>query len=157
MKFVKKLDSFLLEHVITKRPPNFTIPYSVNKTYMQRWFIIPHNRIFNIYLHQYTEPDPDYTLHDHPWFSVSLILFSGYVEQTILYGGRFKYKELRQGDLHFMSPWHTHRICQVRCGICRTLFITGPILRKWGFHNSITGWVNSKTHSARQKRIGKEF
>ena len=147
-----RINTYLHQNFIAKRKPDFIIPYSKHKVYMERWFIIPRNKFFNIYLHQYTKPDPDYTLHDHPWFSMSFILFSGFVEQTIKYGGVMYYKKLKQGNLHFMTPWHTHRISLVTCGICRTLFITGPVIREWGFHNTVLGWLDWKTY---KDRMGK--
>ncbi|MDZ7823006.1 MAG: hypothetical protein U5K75_02470 [Ahrensia sp.] len=42
--------------------------------YMRRWFIIPRNRWFNIYLHEIVRSDDDRALHDHPWWSLSLVL-----------------------------------------------------------------------------------
>ncbi len=156
-RLVKRLDTYLFNNVIAKREPDFKIPYDDTNTYMERYYLIPHNKIFNIYLHQFYRPDPDYTLHDHPWFSVSLILFSSYTEQTIKYGGIAHFKDFKICDLHFMSPWHTHRITKILGGTCRTLFITGPVLRKWGFHNSVMGWLDNKTYKDRLKNVGKDF
>lgn len=157
MKFLitvaKKLDTFLVRKIIDKRKPDFIVPYNKNKIYMERWNIIPRNKIFNIFLHQFTEPDPDYTLHDHPWFCMSLILFSKYQEHTIKYGGVFHYTDHKIGDLIFMSPWHTHRICMVLGKVCRTLFITGPVIRTWGFHNSVLGWLDYKTYKERMSKF----
>jgi hypothetical protein len=158
MKFryyiASKINTFLHKRVIAKRKPDFMIPFNKDKIFMERWFLIKRNKIFNIYLHQYTEPDPDHTLHDHPWFSMSFILFSGFQEQTIKYGGVFVYRTFKQGNFHFMSPWHTHRISMVTCGTCRTLFFTGPVIREWGFHNSIFGWLDCKTYKERINKNG---
>ena len=133
----KKLDGLLMRKVVNERKPDFIIPHDKKIPHMRRWHIIPRNKIFNIYLHYFTKRDPDHTLHDHPWFSMSFILFSKYTELTIKYGGVFKYTDHKIGEINFMSPWHTHRICNVHGETCRTLFITGPVFRTWGFHNNI--------------------
>ena len=149
---IKKLDGLLKRRIITKRKPNFIIPYNKKKTYMERWYLIPRNKVFNIYLHQYKYPDPDYHLHDHPWFNMSLVLFNSYTEHTIKYGGVNKYKEYKIGNLVFRSPWYTHRISNIIGGVCRTLFITGPVMRQWGFHTSITGWLDNITYKEKDKK-----
>jgi hypothetical protein len=63
-----------------KRKPDFTIGRS-ESLYMRRWYIIPRNRFFNIYLHNMLRDDEDH-LHDHPWWNVSVILKGGYWEWT---------------------------------------------------------------------------
>jgi len=140
-RIVKKIDKIFLKKIITKRKPDFIIPYTNKTTYMKRWHVIPKNKFFNIYLHEFSQPDPDNILHDHPWFSISYILYSGYTEHTIKNGGIHCHKELKRGNLKFRIPWYTHRISHVLVNQCRTLFITGPVLRTWGFHQPIMGWM----------------
>jgi len=48
--------------------------------YLKRWFIIPRNRFFCIYLHQMLRDDDDRALHDHPGANLSIILKGGYRE-----------------------------------------------------------------------------
>lgn len=64
-----------------KRPPDFIIG-SVEDPYLYRWYIIPKNKWFNIYLHRFMRSDDDRALHDHPWWSLGMILSPGgvYVE-----------------------------------------------------------------------------
>jgi len=149
----KKIDNVVVRRIINKREPDLTVNYDEEHIYMNRWWVIPRNRIFNIYLHQFEWPDPDHTLHDHPWFSMSFVLFSGYSEQIVQYGGCHKYYGYRIGDLIFRSPWNTHRISNVLGNISRTLFITGPILRKWGFHNVVLGWEEAEAYKARDLKL----
>ena len=128
-----------------------------NDPYMLRWWVIPRNPIFNIYLHHFLRDDEDRALHDHPWLSCSIILTAGYYEhlsETV--------KVWRSpGTVHFRRAKAKHRISLERdyCGLVElpcgesfptqsrrpamTLFITGPRIRRWGFHCP-RGWVHWK-------------
>lgn len=46
-----------------KRKPDFL----VGDGYLARWWIIPRNKYFNIYLHRFTGNDEDRALHDNLW------------------------------------------------------------------------------------------
>ncbi|WP_051608914.1 hypothetical protein [Fodinicurvata fenggangensis] len=139
----KRLLHFLLRR-IDHRPPDFVIG-GERAPYMRRWWILPRNRLFNIYLHQVLRDDDDRALHDHPWCSASLILAGGYVE--VLKGGR----QLRQpGSLTFRRAVTPHRLELIRpdyhrmeSRVCWSLFITGPRVRQWGFHCA-KGWIHFK-------------
>jgi hypothetical protein len=69
------------------RQPDFVIGGPA-APYLRRHWLIPRNRFFNIYVHEFLRSDDDRALHDHPW------LFNA----------------------------------------CWTVFITGPVVRTWGFH-----------------------
>lgn len=56
-----------------KREPDFLIGPE-GDPYMRRWWIIPRNKFFNIYLHHMRHDDDDRAPHDHPWWSLSLCL-----------------------------------------------------------------------------------
>lgn len=101
--------------------------------YLRRWWLIPRNRFFNVYLHQFCRSDDDRALHDHPWWNVSILLDGRYIEHTIDAGGVNRRVERRAGDLKFRRACSAHRI-ELHAGKCWTLFITGPRLREWGFH-----------------------
>ena len=99
--------------------------------YLIRWFIIPRNRIFNIYLHQILRDDDDRALHDHPWTSWSLNL--GGTLGEIYKAGDFEiHRWFRFGDVVHRGPKFAHRLLVPKTAM--TLFITGPKLRSWGFH-----------------------
>lgn len=67
-----------------KRPPNAIIGGPENP-YLLRWWLIPRNRWFNVYLHQFKRSDDDRALHDHPWINASIVLTSpGYTEVSPL-------------------------------------------------------------------------
>lgn len=56
-----------------KRKPDLCIG-GEDSPYLKRWWLIPRNRFFNVYLHQFLKDDDDRALHDHPWWSVSFLL-----------------------------------------------------------------------------------
>lgn len=142
-------------------------PKGLRKPFLLRWFVIPKNRFMNIYLHNFIRDDEDRALHDHPWWNVSLLLIGRYIEVTPGYRTLaylhpdFRDKsppdtrtEYRAGDLKFRGATYAHRIELVRTRksghkrtealrqrgqLCWSLFITGPVVRKWGFHCS-GGW-----------------
>lgn len=101
--------------------------------YMRRWWLIPRNRYFNIYLHHFMRSDDDRALHDHPWWNLSILLRGRYVEHTISAGGINVRTERVEGQWKFRRAEFAHRI-ELVDGPCWTLFLTGPRLREWGFH-----------------------
>jgi hypothetical protein len=100
-------------------------PYVIDTDYLVRYYIIPKNRIFNIYLHYFTGSDAP-TPHDHPWWSLGLILKGRYIEHTAK--GSFVRKT---GALSLRTPSTIHWI-EIDQPIY-TLFITGPNRHQWGF------------------------
>jgi hypothetical protein len=96
--------------------------------YLLRWWMIPRNRVFNIYLHKFLRSDDDRALHDHPWPSVSIILRGGYREH--FHGG---FADRRPGAVVFRRATTAHRV-ELRNGPAWSLFVTGPRIRSWGFH-----------------------
>jgi len=135
-----------------KREPDFIIG-EPNDPYIRRWWIIPRNKFFNIYLHNIRRDDDDRALHDHPWVSMSFVLK----------GSLFELRKIKnsKGVVHVMrqlKPWRpyfrkakaAHRLI---VGSIRgtddtpknvwTLFVTGPRIRDWGFHCP-KGWVHWK-------------
>lgn len=63
-----------------RRDPDFTIVGKAGDPYIRRWYVIPRNRSFNIYLHNQVRDDEDPWLHDHPWWNISIVLRGGYWE-----------------------------------------------------------------------------
>jgi hypothetical protein len=116
------------------RAPDFIIGPKEDP-YLRRWWVIPRNRWFNIYLHQILRDDDDRALHDHPWWNLSFILRGGYIEHTP--GGR-RFRGVR--SLTLRKPTALHRLTLVANIPTWTLFITGPVVRVWGFACP-QGWV----------------
>lgn len=146
---------------VTRRPHNFVIG-GAERPYLRRWFVIPRNPLFNVYLHQFLRSDDDRALHDHPWlFNASLLLRGAYNEHTIKAGG-IGVRQLREaGQFKFRWGPSPHRVELLSLAdylssqpsstdipmTCWTLFITGPRVRQWGFHCE-RGWVHWKLFTA---------
>ena len=114
--------------------------------YMHRWYLIPKNRWLNVYLHRFQEPDPGRDLHDHPWWSLSIVLKGRYVERFSMDGETHtRTVGGLTGFLRLRRPTTRHAIAWVSPGGCWTLFITGPKVREWGFHTT-GGWVHHSTY-----------
>lgn len=119
--------------------PNFVIG-GKERPYLLRWFVIPRNRFFNIYLHCFLRSDDDRALHDHPWVNLSVLLRGTYVEHTIAAGGINAHTRFHAGDWRFRrSGKIAHRV-EIDAP-CWSLFITGPRYRNWGFHCPEQGWI----------------
>ena len=127
----------LITNTMRHRPYDFLVDHD----YMERWFIIPRNRFFNIYAHRFIGSDAP-TPHDHPWFSLGWILSGQYVEHTPS-GQSIK----KAGSITLRAPSSLHWIEIDKPVI--TLFITGPRWRKWGFLCS-TKWVPFDEYIARR-------
>lgn len=112
-----------------KRPADLVIGHN----YLSRWYLIPRNHYFNIYLHVYTGSDDDRAMHDHPWWSVSFLV-RGELKEHNFKGQRI----IPRWWPVLRSARFTHRIELIK-GPAVTLFITGPTVRKWGFHCP-NGW-----------------
>lgn len=154
-----RLADALIERA-SRRLPDFVIGGHENP-YLLRWWLIPRNPLFNIYLHKFLRDDDDRALHDHPWFWCSIILHGDYVEVTERAGITIRAHRVR-GSVRCASPWRAHRVelypwwlgsddvempplvqrndMNLRAPAW-TLFITGPRLRNWGLHCPGRGWV----------------
>lgn len=121
--------------------------------YLLRWYVIPRNRWFNVYLHRFVRSDDDRALHDHPWINCSVVLDGSYKEVTPN-GTTVRVA----GDLIFRKPSTLHRIELFRTITSFplpfkdgefpvwTLFLTGPVVRDWGFACP-QGWRHWKDFS----------
>lgn len=163
--------------VMASRPPDFVVGADDPRgAYLNRWYVLPRNRLFNVYAHEFLRSDDDRALHDHPWFNLSVLVDGAYREHTVARGGINRWRLRRAGTwsgVKLRSPWSARRVellsqlllhpsCECaehfevgdpecpRClGTgrtkievpCRTLFVTGPRMRRWGFHCRL-GWVD---------------
>jgi hypothetical protein len=127
--------------VMASRSPDFIIGES-DRPYLRRWWVIPRNRWFNIYLHEIIRSDDDRALHDHPWWNCSILIAGGYVEHTIDAGGCERHTTRLPGSLKLRWATAAHRL-EVSDGVpAISLFVTGPRLRSWGFHCPKAGWIH---------------
>lgn len=126
-----------------KRKPDVIIG-GEDDPYLLRWWIIPRNPVFNIYLHKFLRSDEDRALHSHPWlFNCSILLKGNYIEHTPK--GKFLRKP---GNVYFRFGEAFHRVELLKKWIkqsdgsmvgipdrepCWTIFVTGPRVREWWF------------------------
>lgn len=158
---VQKLPRFITtalldwhERSCAARPNDVRIPADLETpAYMLRWWKIPRNPFFNMYFHHVLRSDDDRALHDHPWFSFSIVLQGGYFEHTILAGGVHSKIWYGPGSVKFRRAGKcAHRLELVTMPPgedrvvhdmpAKTIFITGPVLRRWGFHAQ-QRWVDA--------------
>lgn len=116
----------------------------IGEDYLHRWYIIPRNKFFNIYLHNFMGSDDDRALHDHPWWSVSFLL-KGKLTEVVRKKGFEKYENIIPFLPKFRKATHAHRLILTK-GPAWTLFITGPRTRMWGFLCPNEGWMDYKTY-----------
>lgn len=141
---------------ITRRPPDFMVDAnSPQGASLNRWYVWPRNRFVNLYLHQFLRSDDDFALHDHPWlFNASRIVKGFYFENTIKEGGVYYRDRREEGSWKFRWGPSPHRVeldvVDGKNQECWTLFMTGPIVREWGFHCP-KRWMSFKE---KKKRIG---
>lgn len=143
-KLLAKIKTRAMRHAT--RAPDFIIG-KPGDDYLRRWFVIPRNRWFNIYLHQFIRSDDDRALHDHPWWNLSILLDGEYVEHTIERGGVNQRALYHAGDVKFRRATAAHRV-ELTNGPCWSLFITGPRIREWGFHCP-AGWRHWQQFTSR--------
>lgn len=134
-----------LLRIADRRPPDFIVGGADNP-YLNRWWLVPRNRVLNVYLHQFMRDDDDRALHDHPWPWCSILLAGEYREHTIAAGGIHTREVRRPGSVKFALPSRAHRVelpldLNGNAIPCWTLFITGPRVREWGFHCEKAGWI----------------
>jgi hypothetical protein len=128
------------------RPPDRVI----RGDYLARWYLIPRNLYFNIYLHRFRESDDDRALHDHPWWSLSFLLAGELIEtledtsgnwDNVFDAEKVKFRWIYKMFPYLRRPTLMHRII-LESPEAWTLFITGPKQRKWGFRLPDGGWVD---------------
>lgn len=145
------------------RKPDFIIG-GTDYPYLLRHWLLPRNRFFNAYVHQFLRSDDDRAHHDHPWlFNASWLIEGSYVEHSIVAGGALVKTERRTGDWKFRWGKAPHRVELYYAGFaigngrakpigaplsCWTVFITGPRVREWGFYCMERGWIHWKLFTA---------
>lgn len=118
--------------VMASRPPDFLVGGGTTP-YLRRWWLIPRNRWCNVYLHEFLRDDDDRALHDHPWAWCSLMLRGIYAEHTAGPDGTQDVRHRCAGSVSVHGPRFAHRLTLPDWRSCRTIFITGPAVRTWGF------------------------
>ncbi len=111
--------------------------------YLERWWLIPRNRYgFNIYLHKFYSSDEDRALHDHPWWNISILLSGSYLEHMPKNVNKWVNENDRETIIKKRYPFipvyrnsnSIHKIELINNKPIWTIFITGPVVRQWGFY-----------------------
>lgn len=123
------------------REPDFLIGPD-DDVYLRRWWVIPHNRFLNIYLHHFKRSDDDRALHDHPWANLSILLSGSYLEHTPHGSAKLRkpWRPWAFWRLPVRLPTSAHRVELIDGEPVWTLFLTGPKRRAWGFLCP-RGWI----------------
>jgi hypothetical protein len=146
MRFLSLLLTQHLLKIPDQRKADFVIG-GAERPYLLRWWLLPRNRFFNVYLHCFLRSDDDRALHDHPWSNASLVLSGRYIEHTTA-GAR----SAKAGDWRVrLLGSYAHRIELIDDTPAWTLFITGPRYRSWGFLCP-QGWVPWERFTARDDK-----
>ena len=141
-----------VQRIMDRRGPDFVIGDRADP-YLRRWWAIPRNSWFNIYIHEFMQSDIDRALHDHPFASLSVAVRGDMRE---VYLRRYREPEfdlpfkraynaietvriVRPGEVIYRQAKFAHRMVVPQPGAV-TIFITGPRIREWGFHCG-TRWV----------------
>lgn len=118
------------EGVIASREPD----YIVGLNQLRRWWVIPRNKMQNVYLHEINKSDDERALHDHPWDNTSILIRGSYTEVTP--AGTFVREP---GSIIQRLATDLHRLVVEDNAHVLSLFITGPNVRNWGF-DCPKGW-----------------
>lgn len=107
----------------------------IGDAYLRRWHLRRRQGGHNLYLHRYDGSDDDRALHDHPWKSISILLWGNIREIT-----ESGQKRVWPIVPKFRSADYAHRLV-LESDKAFTLFFTFPKEREWGFLCP-KGWVH---------------
>lgn len=136
-----------------RRPPDHVIG-PLDRPYMERWYVIPRNKWFCIYLHKINRSDDDRALHDHRADNLSIVLKGSYREviapECQTHRGIYMISqaipvERKRGAIIFRKAEQPHRLV-VDHGPVWTLWVKFGDRRDWGFYPYDTktrqfGWM----------------
>jgi hypothetical protein len=134
--------------------------------YLKRWFILPRNKVFCIYLHQMLHDDDDRVLHDHPGANISIVIKGGYDE--CVFGGKpipaqklpwTIWRRRSPGKIIYRKAEMAHRLSLIDDrSPSWSIFIMFRKYREWGFWcGPIARWVPWQKFTAgdRGELVGK--
>lgn len=115
--------------------PADRIVHADGAPYLERYHLATSDAT-QVRIHHWVGFDDQRAPHDHPWDNITCVLAGRLVE----YSAAFGVAELGPGDVVCRRAADPHRI-ELAGDDAWTLFVTGPIVRRWGFHTD-TGWVH---------------
>lgn len=140
--------------ILLSGAPHQIITDAHGRLYLRRWYLLPHNRLVNLYLHQFLASDDPHDFHDHPWGFVSIMLSGSYVETTPA-GSWLR----RRGSMALRNASDRHRIALLQADDgsekpCRTIVVTGNHCRQWGFWRAAPGCEPGEGHFVPWREYG---
>ena len=141
-----------------RRKPDVCIGGTPEEPYLLRWYVWPRNKWCNLYYHVFLRSDDDRALHDHPWPSVSLLLAGPIGEIYRRRDGAHVARTIERGQVVYRGAKFAHRLVMLeRAPVAASLFLTGPVVREWGFLCPRIGWRHWRdfTKGAKGETIGK--
>lgn len=142
---MSRLTKWLAANICPRREADFVIGPPSNP-YLMRWWLVPRNPLLNVYLHYIIKSDDDRALHDHPWPSLSLMIY-GELGEYYKDGDSVRYREIREGQWVRRRAAFAHRLVVAPGTLgAWTVFITGPRVRSWGFHCP-QGWRHHREYT----------
>lgn len=119
------------------RPPDIYLGRADDHQ-LERWYVLPRNDQFNIYLHWFLRSDDDRAPHDHVADNISLLLRGRYAEVTP--EGTTIYEA---GDRVERKAEQLHRV-ELIDGPTLSMFVIQKPRRVWGFQTE-EGWEDWQT------------
>ena len=117
--------------------------------YLERWWF-ERGEEGRAYLHRFVGPDPDVGPHDHPWDSASLIVAGAQDEYWMPadVNRTVRHRRLEAGDIVYRSARFAHqlRVARASRGAPLSIFVTGLLLREWGFWIERDGVLHHERH-----------
>jgi len=110
------------------------IHHADGSLYLERHHIVEGATV-NVRVHHWHSGDDQRAPHDHPWPNASVLLAGELIEHD-----ERGVHELHPGDIVTRRADEPHRI-ELVSPDAWTLFFTGPVERRWGFHTP-DGWVH---------------
>lgn len=137
-------------HLIHREPGLYI--GGLDNPYLLRYYLIPRNPYFNVYLHEFLRSDDDRALHDHPWWFVPIVLKGGYWEHregssVVKWRGSPSIAVRKADTAHrveldwYPGIWDVNEHSSEKPAW--TLIFTGPKIREWGF-KCPQGWRHWK-------------
>ncbi len=104
---------------------------------------------FSIKIHKALMSDPAIP-HDHPWNYLSIILWGGYYEETLVQGAPYaetmytRQKWYGPGSILYRKGDKFHKLIIPEGKYSISLIFVGKKWRDWGFWDFYQGWVSHK-------------
>lgn len=101
--------------------------------YLERFHVV-YSKAMSVRFHHFLSSDPDPDLHDHPWDYATYLLSGSYTEVTPSGVAVYEAPVLLTHQAEDL-----HRVELVPGETVWTLFVAGPVRRRWGFQTA-AGW-----------------